>query len=149
MLADWLDKRRWGYESKMFSFDDTQGNLGIIPPRPKYLWQSLLGDKTTNSIVVSSSPNFVVRHGFALTTSRLNVMFVLPFSISSIRESHLVSLSLFVYAAVILGLVLCKASIITFVYSEPITLASHKGLFSCFREQNGVDLKLYWIPQKM
>lgn len=37
----------------MFSFDDTQGNLGIIPPHPKYLWQSLLGDETTNSIVVS------------------------------------------------------------------------------------------------
>ena len=78
----------------MFSFDDTQGNLRIIPPRPKYFCQSLLGEETTNSIVVSSSPNFVVRHGFALTTSRLNVMFVLPFSISSIRESHLVSLSL-------------------------------------------------------
>ena len=37
----------------MFSFDDTQGNLGIIPPHPKYLWQSLLGEEMTNSIVVS------------------------------------------------------------------------------------------------
>ena len=48
----WQKKMRI-WEHKMFSFDDTQGNLRNIPPRSKYLWQSLLGDETTNSIVVS------------------------------------------------------------------------------------------------